>query len=63
MSQAVAPKLLSIGNLVGSPGSTFAGIALLATPILHVLASTTAMPVGLAGWAQMALGVLAMFGL
>lgn len=49
------------GNIAGSPGSTFAGLAVM-TPSVIDAVSHLQVPTTAAGWIVIVLGVLAMFG-
>lgn len=53
---------LAVGNIIGSPASTYAGVGLIAATVAQAL-STQAMPSTTSGWIafslQLALGILA----
>ena len=56
---ATSPAL-ALGNVIGSLGSTFAGLAAMA-PAVAGMVGTAALPATPIGWVQIAFGVLALF--
>lgn len=52
------PSTVSLANIAGSPASTFAGLGIMAAPIVSALTTMT-LPTDVTGWLRIAFGILA----
>lgn len=60
MSGSVSPSTFSPANVSGSPGSSMAGLAVMAPAVMDMVSSFH-VPTNPAGWLQIGLGALALF--